>query len=79
MNKELEQEAEKYTKGNYPDYLDKKEFGLVVEDFIAGAKSKYVEKQKLEFAISLLLRLRASSISEIDDKVFELEKKLLEL
>lgn len=77
MNRELE-----FAAGNYADDT----FGFSNESrfywkdcqrhFIAGATSKWVEKQKLEFAISLLLQLRASPISEIDNKVEEFEQKL---
>ena len=49
MNKELELEAEQYE-----DLIDRSEDGLVKETFIAGATSKYVERQKLEFAIEQL-------------------------
>lgn len=54
-------------------------FLSVKNGFIAGATSKYVEKQKLEFAISLLLQLRSAPTSEIDKKVFQLEQKISEL
>lgn len=48
MNKELELEAEKYC-----ERIDNTNSGVYSDDydsFIAGATSKYVEKQKLEFA-----------------------------
>ena len=83
MNKELEIEAEKYAwkkKNPFSKELLANELVLASKtDFIAGATSKYVEKQKLEFAIGLLLQLRASPISEIDNKVEELEQKLYAL
>lgn len=76
MNKELEIKAGKYG-------YDKN--GIISEQgkaYIAGATSKYVEKQKLEFAIE--------QIKDIDKKCFggsntckakikELEQKLSEL
>ena len=84
-NKTLELEAEKQfplvnienpsdgvMRGNY-DRLK------LQQGFIAGATSTYAEKQKLEFAIKLLLQLRAAPVSEIDNMVFEFEQKLSEL
>ena len=77
ISKELELEAEK----EYPDgaYL-----GYEQSAFIAGATSKYVEKQKLEFAIKQLKSLRQvhdeSVMSERVRKVIkDLEQKLAEL
>lgn len=72
---------------NNKEYKNKKgsipttelEDSIFKQGFIDGAMSKYVEKQKLEFAISLLLRLRAAPVSEIDNKVFELEEQLYKL
>ena len=49
MNKELELEANNYVSNKY---LAQESEAL--EDFIAGATSKYVERQKLEFAIEQL-------------------------
>lgn len=71
-NKELELEAVDWV-------INTSQHKSVKNGFIAGATSKYVEKQKLEFAISLLLRLRAAPVSEIDNKVFELEEQLYKL
>ncbi len=48
MNKELELEAEKYRTSTI------NRMGIERKGFIAGATSKYVEKQKLEFAIEQL-------------------------
>ena len=55
---ELELAAEEYTKNNYPDYLDKKEFGLVVEDFIAGTKYQAKRSYSEEEVIVLLQKYR---------------------
>jgi len=51
MNKEREQEAEKYKnkKGSIP--TTELEDCIFKQGFIDGATSTYVEKQKLEFAI----------------------------
>lgn len=87
--KELEQEAERYARRFEENELDNYsgeslsiEDRIEMEAFVAGATSKHVEKQKLEFAIE--------QIKEIDKKCFggsntckakikELEKKLKEL
>ena len=62
MNKELELEAEEYAKTDWgvnhkilsEDSYDFKRVEISKQDFIAGATSKYVEQQKLEFAIEQL-------------------------
>ena len=55
MNKELELEAEKHGAFQYGNSCGaKQERQNCIEDFIAGATSKYVEKQRLEFAIEVL-------------------------
>lgn len=79
MNKELELEAEQYE-----DLIDRSEDGLVKETFIAGATSKYVERQKLEFAIEQLKSLgnvhdECVTSQRIRNKIKELEQKLSEL
>lgn len=84
MNKQLELEAEAEEYADYNNEYIPLSFGGKYNEshkrtFIAGANSKYVERQKLEFAISLLLQLRSAPISEIDNKVFQLEKKLSEI
>ncbi len=53
-------------------------------DFIAGATSKYVEKQKLEFAIEQLKKASMLIVSQHERKanlriIIELEQKLNEL
>jgi hypothetical protein len=58
MVNELVLAAEEYTKNNYPDYLDKKEFGLVVEDFIAGTKYQAKRSYSEEEVIVLLQKYR---------------------
>lgn len=57
MNKELELEAEKYVKSLFNNDLLHANTYDNYYDFIAGATSKYVEKQKLEFAIEQLNKL----------------------
>jgi hypothetical protein len=62
MNKELELEAEKYAwqcKNEYFTVPVKADecVKTSTRDYIAGATSKYVEKQKLEFAIKQLNKL----------------------
>lgn len=90
MNKELELEVEKYCEkvwGGYKDDVfkhddiitDKTLSEISKTDFIAGATSKWVEKQILEFAIDVLYILRCSPHSELDVKIEELEQKLSEL
>lgn len=83
-NKTLELEAEKQfplvnienasdgvMRGNY-DRLK------LQQGFIAGATSKYVERQKLEFAIEYLYLVR-NSCFDIDNRIEELEQKISEL
>jgi len=83
MNKELEKEAEKY-KLSTANKMAIEKFG-----FIAGATSKYVEKQKLEFAKSQLEKFRnklggydfLSGLirQELEIQIKELEQKLSEI
>jgi len=49
------------------------------QSFIAGANSKYVEKQKLKFAIEQLYRFRESTFGKGVNIIKELEQKLSEL
>lgn len=87
MNKELELEAEQYVNlnwGNYKNNLSQISEDLTLgeisnKDFIAGATSRYVEKQKLEFAIDLLYYLRCLPHSACDVKIEELKQKISEL
>lgn len=53
-NKELKLEAEKHWKLQYIMALDESTKPYIIQDFIAGANSKYVEKQKLKFAVEQL-------------------------
>jgi hypothetical protein len=48
-------------------------------DFIAGAESKYVEIQKLKYAIEQLYRFRQATFGKGVDVIKELEEKLNEL
>ena len=85
-NKELELEAE----ANF--HAKDEPFGDIhlakINSFIAGATSKYVEKQKLEFAIEQLKKLKEDEVydkikyvesSIIDYELMKLEQKLSEL
>ena len=85
MNKELNQEAENFAEDTVKQCIKSNahcDEGSLATGFIGGATSKYVEKQKLEFAIE--------QIKEIDKKCFggsntckakikKLEQKLKEL
>ena len=69
--KSLQQEAEEYAKITtnqmYRDELS----------FIAGATSKYVEQQKIEFAIKQLKQcMKKEHLLEVSRKIKELEKQL---
>ena len=88
MNKELEQTACDFAgdrslgaEHGYPSF----EANLLERGFIAGATSKYVEKQKLEFAIKQLketgsLNFKGEFTSrKLNQKIKELEQKLSEL
>jgi len=76
MDKELELEAEKHVKtiSKFPKWNEHD-----ASIFIAGATSKWVEKQKLEFAIEQLKRFREATFGEGVDVIKELEQKLSEL
>ena len=81
--KELELEAEEYISDMdaefYKDGISNYHIQqLAKKDFIAGATSKYVEKQKLEFAIEQLREFEAISWS-VTEKIEELEKQLNEI
>lgn len=74
MNKELELEAEKYGYKQYGNSCGaKQERQNCIEDFITGATSKYVEKQKIEFAIEQLKRFRESIFGKGVNVIKELE------
>ena len=83
MKKELEKEAKEYSHKTWdmvPTYMDtSSERENSITDFIAGAKSKYVEKQKLEFAIELLNQLEFDPKEDILDFVLHIESKIKEL
>lgn len=49
------------------------------EGFIAGSTSKYVEKEKLKFAIEQLYKFRESTFGKGVNVIKELEQKLSEL
>lgn len=58
MNKELELEAQSYLDKNYNLSYERTTWQKLHEKtFMAGATSKHVEKQKLEFAIEQLNKL----------------------
>jgi len=91
MDKELELEAEKLYPVNHTGSMfmaNREQINNFYKQkgFIAGATSKYVEKQKLEFAIEQLKSVKNSlpeerfySQKEINAKIEELEQKLSEL
>ena len=72
MNKELELDAEKYYKENVEG--EPLTYETPIHCFIAGATSKYVEKQKIEFAIEQLnildtrLQAKISLLLDIRDE-----------
>lgn len=71
MNKELELEAKKYVKDIHAMYQI-----VGMDCFTAGATSKYVEKQKLEFAIEQLKECHQNIFNTVENKIKELEQKL---
>ena len=93
MNKELELEAKKHLDKHhnnediaYPELYDQ------YNSFVAGATSKYVEKQKLEFAIEQLKYLEPTDYdveygssdlrrfrNELRKKIIEFKQRLSEL
>ena len=91
MNKELELEAEQYARrfeeneqSGYNGESLSIEDRMEIEAFISGATSKYVEKQKLEFAIEQLNALGQvhdeTLMSErVKKAIRDLEQKLSEL
>lgn len=76
---ELEQEAENHWKMAYIMGLDESTKSYIINDFIAGANSKYVEKQKLKFAIEQLYKFRESTFGKGVNVIKELEQKLSKL
>lgn len=69
---ELELEAEKYGYKQYGNSCGaKQERQNCIEDFITGATSKYVEKQKLEFAIEQLNKLESSLKEKYTDLTYK--------
>ena len=87
MNKELELEAENYEnnlKCNASISFEEAIYTKLSDAYIAGATSKYVEKQKLEFAIEQLKKASMLIVSQHERKanfriIIELEQKLLKL
>ena len=82
MNKELELETEKYYKENVEG--EPLTYETPIHCFIAGATSKYVEKQVLEFAIEQLKKASMLIVSQHERKanlriIVELEQKLSKL
>lgn len=83
-NKELELEAEKYYKENVEG--EPLTYETPIHCFIAGATSKYIEKQKLEFAIEQLRKIKIAvsdknpfTVYNIAHQIQELEQKLSKL
>lgn len=84
MNKELELEAENYgwriKRNEFSDPVKANELAKSAShDFIAGATSKYVEKQKLEFAIEQLNELEFNPKEHIVDFVLHIKNKIKKL
>jgi hypothetical protein len=74
----LQEEAEKYIKSEQI----KSEYYKIYsnEGFIAGANSKYVQAEKLKFAIEQLEELRKPMLEDWDNYILKLtDKKLSEL
>lgn len=79
MKKELEIEAEKYVKSLFNNDLLHANTYDNYYDFITGATSKYVERQKLQFAIELLNELEFNPKEHIVDFVLHIKNKIKEL
>ena len=81
-NKQLQEEAEEYEAlSEYSKYE-------IRDAFIAGATSKYVEQEKLKFAVELLNKIKEAEIynkiryiesSEIDYQIMKIQQQLKEL
>lgn len=76
MDKELELEAEKYKNQKKIIPTTELEDAISKLGFIDGATSKYVEKQKLEFTMSMLNRAKDLDLKTV---YLELQQKLSEL
>lgn len=74
MKQELELEAEKYYRENVEG--EPLTWETPIHCFIAGATSKYVKKQKLEFAIRQLRECKKGVFNTVENKVKELELQL---
>lgn len=72
LNKEAEEYAE--NKSSHKVFQE-----AHINDFIAGAESKYVEIQKLKYAIEQLYRFRQAAFGKGVDVIKELEEQLKEL
>lgn len=91
MDKELELEAEKLYPVNHTGSMfmaNREQINNFYKQkgFIAGATSKYVEKQKLEFAIEQLRKIKIAvsdknpfTVYNIAHQIQELEQKLSKL
>lgn len=75
MNKKLETEAEHYAH-NYFEMHETNHYKALKQGYIAGATSKYAEKQKLEFGMSVLNTAKDLDIQTV---YFKLKQKLSEL
>jgi hypothetical protein len=77
---DLNKEAENYLDRTYNLSYEKTTWQkLHIRTFIAGAESKYVEIQKLKYAIEQLYRFRQATFGKGVDVIKELEEKLNEL
>lgn len=88
-NKQLQEEAEEYCK-LVPEVITKKmtldECIAIVNEFVIN--SKYVEQEKLKFAVELLNKIKEAEIynkiryiesSEIDYQIMKIQQQLKEL
>lgn len=75
---DLDKEAEEYAH-NYFNMHETNNYKALKQGFIVGATSKYVEIQKLKYAIEQLYRFRQATFGKGVNVIKELEEQLKEL
>ncbi len=75
---DLDKKAEEYAH-NYFNMHETNNYKALKQGFIVGAESKYVEIQKLKYAIEQLYRFRQATFGKGVNVIKELEEQLKEL
>ncbi len=75
---DLNKEAEEYAH-NYFNMHETNNYKALKQGFIVGAESKYVEIQKLKYAIEQLYRFKQATFGKGVNVIKELEEQLKQL